>query len=253
MLDAIVVIPARLHSSRLPNKPLLPLGGRPLILQVVDQVRRAKARVERIIVATDAPEIAKVVEEAGVEVFLSDKNHSTGTDRVAEVAEGLENKIIVNVQGDEPFLSAACLKEAIQMIEDGNTMGSCMTSFSSLAEFQDPGNVKVLTDCKREALYFSRSPIPYQQNADFNILDQPSLGRHLGIYSYKRETLLSLAKSTPVHLEEIESLEQLRAIFLGYPIHMRYVQCDSFGINTAEDLSRAQVRWEKNARKRKNA
>lgn len=241
MLGAAVIIPARLHSSRLPNKPLNVLGGEPLIVRVAQQVQKASL-VEQIIVATDADEVCSVVERAG---FIACKTGdcASGTDRVAEVAQDLDFETIVNVQGDEPFISAEAIEASIRLIQGGKKMASAMVAFSSEEEYLEPSNVKVLVDEKQRALYFSRAPIPYHGSGE-EVWKQPYLGHHIGIYAYERRFLLEFSQLPVTLLERTEALEQLRVLYFGHSIHMAKVECDSFGIDTPEDLVRAQVYWE---------
>lgn len=214
-----------------------------MVVRVAELAREASPEI-RVIVATDAHEIHQAVERAGFEAMMTSPDCPSGTDRVAEVARQVNQKIIVNLQGDEPMMNPECIAQAIEVIASGRApMGSCMASFRDREQFLDPSQVKVVVNDRMEALYFTRSAIPYRQkqvlDADFFSLD--CLGRHLGLYSYDREFLLKYASLEPVALEEIESLEQLRALHYGYKIGMARVESDAFGINTPEELERAQA------------
>ena len=213
-----------------------------MVLRVADRAFES-SYVKRVIVATDCEEIKRVVEGAGFEARLTPSDCASGTDRVALVARDLDEKIIVNLQGDEPMLSGDCISAAIELIAEGKAqMGSCMASFTDEAQYLDPSQVKVLVDDANFALLFSRVAIPYRQNncAVEELFASPYLGRHLGLYSYDREFLLQFSELTPVFLEKVESLEQLRALHHGFKIAMARVESEAFGINTPEELERAQ-------------
>lgn len=242
MRDAAVVIPARLGSTRLKQKPLALLGGKPMVVRVAELAQEAEG-VGRIIVATDAEEIAVAVKKAGFEAVMTSAKCPSGTDRVAEVASKLKEKIIVNLQGDEPMMAVECIAQSIQLIAEGRApMASCMSPFRDRSQYNDPSNVKVVVNEQMEAIYFSRAAIPHRQNPilDADFFGDPCLGRHLGLYSYERDFLLKFSKLKPVFLEQIEALEQLRALYYGHKIAMASVETDAFGINTPEELERAQ-------------
>lgn len=214
-----------------------------MVVRVAELAAEAEG-VGRILVATDAEEIAAAVKKAGFEVVMTSAKCPSGTDRVAEVASQLREKIIVNLQGDEPMMAVDCISRSIQLIAEGRApMGSCMSPFRDREQYLDPSNVKVIVNERMEALYFSRAQIPYRQAAvhDADFFNDPSMGRHLGLYAYDRDFLLKFSKLEPVFLEKIESLEQLRALYYGYKIAMARVETDAFGINTPEELEKAQA------------
>ena len=243
MPNAAVIIPARLGSTRLKHKPLALLGGKPMVVRVAELAQEAEG-VSRIIVATDAEEIAVATKKAGFEVVMTSPDCPSGTDRVAEVAAKIKEQIIVNLQGDEPMMAVDCISRSIRLIEQGNApMSSCFSSFRDREQFNDPTHVKVILNDQMEAIYFSRALIPYRQLSvhDADFFGDPCIGRHLGLYAYDRDFLLRFTKLKPVFLEKIESLEQLRALYHGYKIAMSRVESDAFGINTPEELEKAQA------------
>ena len=242
--DVVAVIPARYASTRLPGKPLLAETGRPLIQHVVEAARSAKS-LGRIIVATDDARIAEAVEAFGGEVALTRADHPSGTDRVAEVIRRLPPRvrIVVNLQGDEPEISAEALDQVVGLLERDPElpMATLATPIRSVADFQDPACVKVVCASDGRALYFSRSPIPNHRDG---APDSEPLGLlHLGLYAYRRDFLLGLATLPPSPLERTEKLEQLRVLEAGYSIAVGVVDEPSVGIDTPEDYRRFVARW----------
>lgn len=249
--NVIAVIPARLFSTRLPNKLLLPLGRKPLILHTLEQAKKAK-NISRVIVATDSEEILRVVETSGNEAVLTDKNHQSGSDRIAEVAENLpENSIIVNVQGDEPLIPPKTIESAVEAILLDETIDIATTCepIHEISDVLSSDVVKVVTDKNDFALYFSRSPIPFPreavkkygslQNALREEKDLLSIYRkHTGLYVYRREFLLKYTKEAQTNLEKTELLEQLRALENGARIKVVEVSESSIGVDTQEDFER---------------
>ncbi len=237
------VIPARLGSTRLPNKPLQPLAGEPLITRVIERVLE-HGLVGELVVATDSPRVVQVVERSGVRAVLTDGGHQTGTDRVAEVAarpEFAAYDAIVNIQGDEPFLSREALAGALGRVEQGDEIGTAAAPLDP-ALAADPSRVKVVTDARGRALYFSRAMIPYRREPD-----DPSDGlywQHLGIYAFTRAALARWVKLPPCEAELAERLEQLRALHHGMSIGVARLQEPALpGVDTAEDLRRAEAHW----------
>jgi len=237
------VIPARLGSTRLPNKPLQQLAGEPLITRVVQRVLE-HGLIDELVVATDSPRVVQVAEAAGVRGLLTLSSHQTGTDRVAEVAARREFSAfdtVVNVQGDEPFLSREALSGALARIEQGDDVGTAAAPLEAdLAG--DPSRVKVVTDARGRALYFSRSIIPHRRETG-----DPSDGlywQHLGIYSFTRAALARWVTLPPSPAEQAERLEQLRALHNGMTIGVARLQQPALpGIDTADDLRRAEAHW----------
>jgi 3-deoxy-manno-octulosonate cytidylyltransferase (CMP-KDO synthetase) len=247
-MEIVGVIPARFASTRLPGKPLLNHTGRPLIQHVVEAARRSQS-LGRIIVATDDRLIAEAVSAVGGEAVMTRADHSTGTDRVAEVAAGLDGaRIIVNLQGDEPEVSGEALDRVVALLEEEDPeapMATLATPIRDEATYRDPACVKVVCSARGRALYFSRSPIPCHRDGLPNpaASGRPIAHLHLGLYAYRREFLLSIAALPPSPLEAAEKLEQLRVLDAGYPIAVGVVQEASIGIDTPEDYRRFVRRW----------
>lgn len=234
-MNIVCIIPARYASTRLPGKPLLDLGGKPMIQRVVEQVRRAD-RPSRIIVATDDERIYDAVIGFGGEARLTSPDHQTGTDRLAEVAGNLpEADLILNVQGDEPLIPAASIDALAAAFDDRPDlqMATLMTPLAE-ADYDNPAAVKVVASLDGHALYFSRSLIPFPRQRG---VAEPY--KHLGVYAYRREFLLQYAALPQTPLERAESLEQLRALEHGYRIRLIATPFQSIGVDTPADLARA--------------
>jgi len=236
-MSVIAVIPARYGSTRLPAKALADIGGVPMIVRVWRQVRLARS-IERAIVATDDERIAAPVRAAGGEAMMTSAAHQSGTDRIAEVARSVHADIYINVQGDQPFTDPRDLDAvAAPMLTDSSIdMATLATPIVDLEEFRNPTKVKVVCDATGNALYFSRSPIPYPR--DIEGVPAGAL-RHIGIYAYRWEFLLKFASLAPGKLEQLEKLEQLRALENGYRIRVVDSVSPQLEIDTAEDLDRA--------------
>lgn len=241
MSNVALVIPARLGSTRLSRKALADIEGQPMVVRVCE--RAAKARhISRILVATDSDEIVKAVERAGFEARMTPESLNSGTERVAYLAKELSEPVIVNLQGDEPVISPLAIEAALDpVLKKGRKMGSAFTHFHSWEEVLSPSNVKVLLDAEGDAIYFSRYPIPYRQNAvgDEEILKDKFFGKHLGIYVYQRDFLLEFPKWERPVIERAESLEQLRALHNGVKIGMGRTAFGGQSVDTAEDLAKA--------------
>jgi 3-deoxy-manno-octulosonate cytidylyltransferase (CMP-KDO synthetase) len=247
----VAIIPARYASTRLPGKLLLEINGKPLILHTLEQTKKAKY-VNRVIVATDDEQILEVIQASGNEAMMTGINHQSGSDRIAEIAEKLPaNSIIVNVQGDEPLIPPTTIEKAVAaLLADENVVMS--TTCERIENFQDvlsPDVVKVITDDQGNAIYFSRLPIPYPRDSikKFGTLEnalknEPNLiynfKKHTGLYVYRREFLLEFTKLSPSNLEQIEMLEQLRALENGAKIRVIEVVESSIGVDTIEDFER---------------
>jgi 3-deoxy-manno-octulosonate cytidylyltransferase (CMP-KDO synthetase) len=232
---AIVVIPARFASSRLPGKPLAEIAGRPMIEHVYRRAARARG-VAGVVVATDDARIARAVEGFGGSVVLTRADHASGTDRIAEVAATLSCDLIVNVQGDEPLIEPAAIEEALApAAADPDVQMSTLGGRLDEGDAGDPNVVKVVVDQLGFALYFSRAQIPYRRDAGGPRL---SVYRHIGLYVYRRDFLLRLASLPPTPLERAESLEQLRALEHGYRIRVVDTAHSSVAVDTPEDLER---------------
>ncbi len=248
------IIPARFASSRLPGKPLLEIGGTPMILHVVARANEV-AQLTQIIVATDDQRIFDIVTAAGETAVMTSPDHQTGTDRLAEVAAQIEADIIVNIQGDEPFIAPATIAAALQPLLDDNSivMATTCEPIESAADLLNPNVVKVVSDLHDFALYFSRSPIPFPRAAilahgsiEAALTAQPELlqlfAKHTGLYVYRRDFLLQYAKMEATPLERIEALEQLRVLENGYRIKVIKTAHRSIGIDTLEDLEKVRRR-----------
>jgi 3-deoxy-manno-octulosonate cytidylyltransferase (CMP-KDO synthetase) len=242
-MSVLGVIPARLGSTRLPEKPLQLLGGVPLVVRVAERVRALRG-IDLLVVATDAPGIARVVEQAGIRAVLTSGAHQTGTERVAEVAAqdefaGFDR--VLNVQGDEPFVSEEAVAGALARLAQGDDVGTAAAPLDP-ADADDPARVKVVIDTAGRALYFSRSRIPFRRGTE-----TPAAGlywQHLGVYAYTRSALARWATWPPSPLEAAECLEQLRA--LAHGLHIGVVRLPDAvlpGIDTPEDLRRAEAHW----------
>ena len=232
-MNSICVIPARYSSTRLPGKPLKDICGKPMICRVWERARLAKS-VTEVIVATDDERILKAVEKNSGRAIMTRADHKTGTDRLAEVAEKfLDVEVIVNVQGDEPLIEPSLIDELIgEFVKDKNLqMATVATELEDEAEIKNPNNVKVVLDKNNNALYFSRSPIPYPRN-----VGKAKIFKHIGIYAYRRNFLLAYAKMESTPLEQSESLEQLRALENGFKIRVIKSSCRFIGVDTAGDL-----------------
>ena len=246
----VAIIPARYASTRLPGKPILDIGGKPMVVRVAERARQVSS-INRIIIATDDQRIFDAVAAAGEEVMMTSPDHQTGTDRLAEVAAKLDAEIIVNVQGDEPLIEPATIEAAIAPLLADNSIVMSTTSepIESDADLLNPNVVKVVTDPEGFALYFSRSPIPFPRSAvqahgsiEAALAARPELlsqyAKHTGMYVYRREFLLNYAKLPSTPLEQLELLEQLRALEHGYRIKVVKVAHRSIGVDTPEDLER---------------
>lgn len=248
-MTSIVIIPARYDSTRFPGKPLYPLKGTPVIQHVYENAKRARLAGD-VIIATDSETIFERVLSFGGKVVMTDKNHPSGTDRIAEVAASIDYDIIVNVQGDEPLVRPEMIDDVITILHDDNaSIGTLIKKIENPEEINDPNVVKVVFDKEGFALYFSRAPIPFYRDEwktrDYVsrlslIGSRLSVYKHIGIYSYKRAVLLSLAEMEPTKLETIEKLEQLRALENGIKIKVKETLFETCGVDTPEDIERVE-------------
>ncbi|MBK1734618.1 3-deoxy-manno-octulosonate cytidylyltransferase [Halorhodospira abdelmalekii] len=240
-----VVIPARYAASRLPGKPLIEIGGRPLIEHVYRCA--AASGAERVIVATDDERIRTACARFGAEAWLTDQAHTSGTERIAEVVARLgldEQAIVVNLQGDEPLLPAELPAQVAATLAAAphSAMATLAVKIERAAELYDPAVVKVVCDAQGRALYFSRAPIPWER-AQMPQLDDAAVAagtwwRHLGLYAYRAGFLRRFAELAPAPLERCESLEQLRALWHGFAIEVAYSsQRPGPGVDTPEDVA----------------
>ncbi len=248
-MNCTVVIPARLGATRLPEKPLADIHGRPLIVHVLERARESGAA--RVIVATDHPRIRDAVHQAGGEALLTGEHHRSGSERVAEVTERLglsDDAIVINLQGDEPLMPPALIRQLHQALEQEPTIGMATVAspLSDRRELFDPHTVKVVCDQSGHALYFSRAPIPWARDAFAedhpSLPDEPSYQRHIGLYAYRAGFLRRFTAWPESPLERLEALEQLRALWHGERIRVvEAVQPPGPGVDTPEDLERVRT------------
>lgn len=224
-------------ATRFPGKPLVDLCGKPMIQWVYERSRSAYG-VSQVIVATCDLEIMEAVRAFGGEAVMTSSAHRSGTDRLAEAAAALDADVIVNVQGDEPLIDPASIELALKPFTSDNeiTMTSLMTPIDAQTA-QNPNLVKVVVDMQKHALYFSRSPIPYERNP----LQDSHIYGHVGLYAYTRDFLLKFASLQPTPLEKAESLEQLRVLEHGYRIKMVEIKDSPLGVDTLDDLEKARL------------
>jgi 3-deoxy-manno-octulosonate cytidylyltransferase (CMP-KDO synthetase) len=244
-----VIIPARLASTRLPNKPLADLGGKPMVVRVAERARESGAA--RIVVATDHPEILAACAAHGVEARMTRSDHPSGTDRIAEVALALglaDDEVVVNLQGDEPLIDPALLAACAARINAEVPMATCAHPLGDVAEVFNPNVVKVVLDKAGRALYFSRATIPWHRDAFAATRDALPAGyaplRHVGLYAYSNAFLQAYPGLEPAPLEQIEALEQLRVLWHGYPIAVHVTDsAPQAGVDTPEDLARVRLQY----------
>lgn len=247
MPKAVVIIPARYNSTRFPGKPLAVLNGKIIIQRVVERVSSSRL-VDSIIVATDDKRIVDAVNAFGGRAVMTSQKHECGTDRIAEAAEKLECDIIINVQGDEPFMRPEMVDDIVEILnkDERASMSTLAVRIENTTDILSPHVVKVVTDDEGYALYFSRSPIPYYRDEwnDLNARsihpDKTPVFKHIGIYGYRKDVLMTVSKMKKSRLEGIEKLEQLRALNYGMKIKVRETEFDTFGIDTMEDLRKAE-------------
>ena len=250
-MSVVAVIPARYGSTRLPGKPLARIGGKPMIQHVYEHACTAR-ELDRVLVATDDRRIEQAVKSFGGEVIMTSKNHASGTDRLAEVARKVKAEWLVNIQGDLPFIRGETIGRAVRPLRRRRKipMGTVCTPIYDVEEWRNPNVVKVVSNRAGFALYFSRAPIPFVRNSGLDpggkIARDSSRRRlwgyrHLGLYVYRREFLLKFALLRRTVLEQIESLEQLRALENGLPIYVVEVDESSIEVDTPEDLRKAEL------------
>jgi 3-deoxy-manno-octulosonate cytidylyltransferase (CMP-KDO synthetase) len=233
----MIIIPARIGSSRFPNKVLADIMGIPMVIRTAQAVES----IDKVAIATDSQEVIDIANAYGIEAIMTSNQHNSGTDRIFEASEKLnlsDNEVIINVQGDEPFIEIEVVQAVFDLtksnIENHNIiMNSCYKQINN-PEADDPNIVKLTTTDHNTALYFSRAKIPYPRDHHFN-----DYKGHIGIYGFTKKSLETFCKLSPAPLEEIEKLEQLRALYHGFDIGMTQVETKSFGIDTPDDLERA--------------
>jgi 3-deoxy-manno-octulosonate cytidylyltransferase (CMP-KDO synthetase) len=241
-----VVIPARMASSRLPDKPLADIGGLPMVVRVAQRALQSQA--SQVVVAADDERIVAACQAHGVQALLTRQDHLSGSDRLAEACQLLglpDDAVVVNVQGDEPLIPPALINEVARVLGErpDASMSTAAHAIGSLEEFTNPNVVKVVMDSRQMALYFSRAPIPWwrdgQSDSGFKTLPNPSPLRHIGIYGYRAGFLALFPTLTPAPIETMESLEQLRALWHGHRIAVHVTnEAPGPGVDTPEDLAR---------------
>lgn len=238
------IIPARYASQRFPGKPLAILGGKPVIQRVVEQVSRV---LEEVYVATDDNRIFNAVESFGGHAIMTSPNHKSGTDRIEEAVEKLDSDydVVINIQGDEPFIHESQIKELCRCFDDSDTqiatLGKPFMKEQDIADLDNPNSPKIVRDNRGYAMYFSRSVIPYLRNVNHGewLLRHDYL-KHIGLYAYRREVLREITQLPQSSLEIAESLEQLRWLQNGYKIKVGITEVETVGIDTPADLLRAE-------------
>ncbi|MBI4490521.1 MAG: 3-deoxy-manno-octulosonate cytidylyltransferase [Deltaproteobacteria bacterium] len=258
-MAVVAIIPARYGSTRFPGKPLATIGGKSMIQHVYESASKARG-LDQVLVATDDRRILETVKDFGGEAVLTSKSHASGTDRLVEVAKKIKAEFVVNVQGDLPFVQSQTIARTLRPLcrDRSIFMGTARTPIYQKAEWSNPNVVKVVTDAKGFALYFSRAPIPYIRE-DAGTAHGSELTshcgegriwgyRHVGVYVYRRDFLLKFSRLPPTPLERTEGLEQLRALAHGVRIRVTDVNESSVEVDTPEDLQKAEEYLKKRGR-----
>jgi len=232
-MRVIAVLPARYGSSRFPGKPLALINNKPMIQHVYERVNKV-SNLDRVVVATDNAKIYDTVLSFGGEVVMTKDTHESGSDRMAEVSNLIDGDIFLNVQGDEPLIDERLIAEIVeQSIQHNNHVITAKKAIESEEDIENPNVVKVITNRNKEAIYFSRSPIPYNRS------DKPiTYYKHLGIYCYPKHILQEFVKLPKSQYEEVEMLEQLRLLENGYEIKVLETTYDSIGVDTPKDIAK---------------
>lgn len=246
----IGIIPARFASTRLMGKPLADIGGKPMIQHTYNSAKKSKL-LDKVVIAVDDAKVYQVAKEFGAEVYMTPQKCASGSDRIALVTEKIpEGSIIVNIQGDEPFIKGKMIDEAIEplLFDKKVNLSTLARRITNVDEMKSSSVVKVVFDYKNFALYFSRSPIPFVREAKTNLarIETGEIYKHIGLYVYRRDTLLDFTKLKPTDLEQIEKLEQLRFLEHGYKMKIVVTDYDSLSVDTPKDLELARRFYEKN-------
>jgi 3-deoxy-manno-octulosonate cytidylyltransferase (CMP-KDO synthetase) len=244
-LDFTVIIPARMASSRLPDKPLADIAGLPMVVRVAQRAAQSKAR--KVVVAADDARILAACQAHGVEAILTRQDHVSGSDRLAEACQLLGlggDALVVNVQGDEPLIPPELINDVARVLAERPeaSMGTAAHAIRDLSDFTNPNVVKLVMDARHMALYFSRAPIPWWRDGQtaegFQAMPSPAPLRHIGIYSYRASFLQQFPQLPPAPIETLESLEQLRALWHGHRIAVHVTDAaPGPGVDTPEDLA----------------
>jgi len=229
-MRAVGIIPARYDSTRFPGKPLADILGKPMIQHVYERAVHAKL-LDEVIVATDSPLIEEKVKKFNGKVRMTSSHHKTGTERIAEIAKEIDSDIVVNIQGDEPLIESDSLDELVKLIQKENVlMATLIEKENDLSLMNDPNVVKVVIDKNNYAIYFSRAPIPFRAKSFFY--------RHVGVYGFKKKFLMEFINYPPSFLEQMEGLEQLRALENGIKIKVLHSNSYTWSVDTEEDLKK---------------
>ena len=239
-MQTAILVPARLASTRFPKKLLYPIKGKSLIVHVAERIRQ-QAPEFPLVFAIDDVNLEREIRSHGFESIMTNPDHVSGTDRLAEANRHLGAKFVVNIQGDEPLVTRDQIIKLVEMLHSGAPMATLATTFSTTADFKDPNQVKVVLSNENNALYFSRAPVPYMRDnngkpSDYDI-KQNFCYRHLGMYAYQADFLDKFSSLPQGHLEELEKLEQLRALENGYSIAVAITSDPSIGVDTIEDAA----------------
>ncbi len=237
------IIPARFASTRLMGKPLADIGGKPMIQHTYNSAKKSKL-LDKVIIAVDDEKVLQVVKSFGAEAYMTPKDCASGSDRIAFVAEKIPDaEIIVNIQGDEPFIKGKMIDQAIEplWIDNKVSLSTLARRITNVEEMKSPAVVKVVFDYHNYAMYFSRSPIPFVRDARTNLekVQSADIFKHIGLYVYRRETLLKFTTLKPTDLEQIEKLEQLRFLENGFKMKIVVTEYDSLSVDTPRDLELA--------------
>ncbi len=248
------IIPARFASTRLMGKPLADIGGKPMIQHTYESSKTSKL-LHEVIIATDDARVAEVSRNFGAKVFLTPKDIATGSDRIAYVAEQLPGaEIIVNIQGDEPFIQGIMIDQAIEplLFDLSVNVSTLAKKIETVEELKSPSVTKVVFDYNNFALYFSRSPIPFVRDARtmYERVSKADIYKHIGLYVYRRDSLLKFTSLEPTDLEQIEKLEQLRMLENGFKIKVVVTPYENLAVDTPDDLKRARLYYSRMLKER---
>ena len=243
-MKKVIVIPARLDSSRLPKKVLLDLKGKTVLQRVYEQCLKVK-NIDEVYIATDSLEIKEVCETFTNHVIITKSTHQSGTDRIGEAISSIACDIVINVQGDEPFIEPSLIEALVNSFSNYEiSMSSAMSKINNVKDLQNSNVVKVVVDLHNNALFFSRSLLPFPRDAKEitiakEVLEKYQFFRHIGIYGYRKDFLLKFVNMEQSYLEKVEKLEQLRALENGFKIKMIEAESSLIGIDTQEDYEEA--------------
>lgn len=250
------IIPARFASSRLMGKPLANIGGKPMVIHTYESCLKSKL-LKRVIIAVDDQKVYETVEKFGAEVVLTPSELPSGSDRIAYVAKSINADIIANIQGDEPFISGQMIDQAIEplLFDRSVEVSTLIKQIRTIDELKSPSVVKCVFDNNNFALYFSRAPIPFPRDAKTNLqrIDIGGIYKHIGLYVYRKNTLLKFTSLMPSDLELIEKLEQLRMLENGIKIKVVETELESISVDTQKDLELARKYYNKYVKKNKNS